>query len=93
VLLQPVTLAHLADLLPRPAVHTVPARAAVLSAQTRLAGAALLPPLLLGVLEQRGGHGEEAGLPVFVLDVAAERGQAGGARPLLLTPVRNAGVP
>lgn len=72
--LQLLTLAQLADLLARLAVHAVCAGTAVLLAQARRARAALLPPPLLRVESGvQGWHGEESGLLVLALDVLAER--------------------
>lgn len=76
--LQLFTLAQLADLLARLAVHAVCAGAAVLLEQARGAGAALLPPSLLRVESGvQGQQGEESGLMVLALDVFAERGRLG----------------
>lgn len=72
------TLAQLADLLARLAVHAVCAGPAVLLEQARRAGAALLPPPLLRVQSGvQGGQGEESGLLVLALDVFAERRRRG----------------
>lgn len=76
--LQLLTLAQLADLLARLAVHAVCAGAAVLLEQAGGAGAALLPPPLVRVESGvRGLQREESGLMVLALDVLAERRRLG----------------